>query len=239
MKINYISAIATLITLNTLFLCHATEVFLHNSYGASIYYKASPTGQPVEIRNNVRAKLGNLNALEQADVSIAGGSALSVSYFSLKPTIAKIGFAASQQANSDAVIYVDPSSFYQAWNIRVSWEKRDSSISTFKSKEVLNQAAKGKLLEMLIFIRKPMYNQGQGKNQQIVTPSTINRTNDQAINMALAMVREEPYNEQLLAEVYDIINSQVPFQLSYQDEAKLKQNVLNFIRQEMNRLKQK
>src|SRR5438552_18442294 len=123
MQTRNITAIVTLIALNTLSLCHATEVFLHNSYGASIFFKSSPSARPREIRQNVRLPLGPLNNLEQADISIAGGSTVSFSYFSLKPTIITIGFAANQHPSSDAVIYINPSSFYQAWNIRMDWEK--------------------------------------------------------------------------------------------------------------------
>lgn len=237
MKTKNIAKIITLIALNTLFACHAEEVFLHNSYGGSIYLYTSPSTPPKEIRNNVRIPLGPLTNIDNIDVSIAGGSYTSVSYFSLKPTMTKIGFSISQHPNSDAVIYVNPSSFYQAWNIGVNWEKKSSTISSFKSKEILNQDAKEKLVKILLFTRKPVYKQGQGKNQQNASP--INRTNDHATNMAIEMARTEPYTQETLSEIYDIVNTQIPFQLSYNDEATLKQQILTFIRAEINRLKQK
>ena len=237
MKTKNIAKLITIVALNTLFACHAQNIFLHNSYGGSIYLQTSPTAAPKEIRNNVRIPVGTIANADNIDISIAGGSSMSVSYFSLKPTMTKIGFSASQHPNQDAVIYVNPSSFYQAWNIGVDWEKGSSTISSFKSKEILNQGAKEKLLKLLLFTKKPVYKQGQGKNQQNVNP--INRTNDQATNMAIEMARTEPYTQETLSEIYDIVNTQIPFQLSYNDEATLKQQILTFIRSEMNRLKQK
>lgn len=235
MKIKNITMLVTLAAFNSLFMCHAQNVFLHNNYGASIYYKTSSSTQPQEIRNNIRIPLGTIEDVEKADAFIAGTSAVLASYYSLKHTIAKIGFAASQHPNSDAVIYINPSSFYQAWNITTDWEKRTADISSFKIKDIQNQVAKEQLLKMLMFIRKPVYKQGQGKNQQIISP--INRTNDQATTIAIQMALNEPYGQETLTEIYDIVDKQIPFQLSYHDEATLKQQALTFIRTEINRLK--
>lgn len=224
---------AVLIALNTLFLCHATEVFLHNSYGASIYYKDSPTAQAKEIRNNVRISLGSVTALETADISIAGGSAVSLSYYSLRPTIAKIGFAANQHPDSDAVIYVDPSSFYQAWNIRIDWEKSSTTISTFK--EAQNKTAKEELLKMLMFVKEPVYYKDV---KNTLKNKSFSRIYDHPTLIAIDMVKEMQYNTVLLSEIYLIVDQQIPFKLNFKGEAQLKEQILTFIRQEMARLKQ-
>jgi hypothetical protein len=237
MKVKNITTLITLAALNSLFLCHAQNVFLHNNYGASIYYKTSSSTQPQEIRNNIRIPLGTIEDIEKTNAFISGTSALSASYYSLKPTITKIGFAATQHPKSDAVIYINPSSFYQAWNIGTDWEKRTADISSFKIKEIHNKTAKEQLLNMLTFIKKPVYKQGQGKNQQIISP--INRTNDEATIMAIEMALNEPYEQETLTEIYDIVDKHIPFQLSYNNEATLKQQALAFLRTEINRLKQK
>ena len=232
---NIIKTITLCITYTTLS-GQTHMVFLENNYGKPIYYRSSLDNyQTTELNNGQRAPLCSATNLSQRSlprIQISFSSS-SGPFLGAEAILQRI-IRGKKLADNNAILRINPQ--FSDEKFSILWESTHEQITIIPPINPQIKKNRQQLIKKLQFIRMPVYYQGQEKQQREVTPGIINRSKNMAINMAIQIIENEPYNTQTLYEVYEIINRQVPFQLQYQDEIELKNDALNFIRQEMQKM---
>ena len=118
-----------------------TNVYLDNYYGAPI---GCIIGEKAEfiVPNGTRTdSLGDINSLSSITIKTTGfGSTYGLSpQYPLANTLATIKDERINHINSDAIIAVLPSNFYNAWNIEIRWEPRGVKVETFAKRSFLTR----------------------------------------------------------------------------------------------------
>lgn len=94
------------------------DVFLYNNYGTSIIYKQNGENEKT-IGNYAKIKLSTPQS-----IAIRTNRYLS-SFTDITPFLETIRAHAYSHPNENIVIYINPSSAYQGWDITTEWETND------------------------------------------------------------------------------------------------------------------
>jgi len=144
--------IALAISIITVSTTYTTNVYLQNSYGATLkYIVADPSTSPTEytLAINTRSiSLGDVNTLSDLLIRTTGvGSGYGLSpYYSLNNYITQIKQEKNQHLNSDAII--DISSSYGQWYITLHWEDSSNELSMTMNPEYARDLDEIKLMSL-------------------------------------------------------------------------------------------
>jgi hypothetical protein len=97
---------------------YKSDIFLYNNYGTSIIYKENGQNEKI-IGNYAKIKLSS-----PGSILIRTNRYLS-SFTDITPLLETIQQQAHSHQNDNIVIYINPSSAYQSWNITTEWETNE------------------------------------------------------------------------------------------------------------------
>lgn len=129
--------IVALCAINLLFRCNAEqELFLENNYGAPIYFQTANMPQAKILQNTQRVLIGKVRDKPKVFVQ---------TYTSLPRSLDReihdlfLGINHPDDLDSDGIIQVNPSSFYEPWRISRFWEEKAGLINVDSFEDMANE----------------------------------------------------------------------------------------------------